>query len=128
VDIELSKEDLEFRNEVRAFFEENAYKMGEDYNEWRSNWFAKAREKGGWDVPKWPKEFGGPGWTPTQHYIWEQETATANLPWDMPFGLSMLAPVLMAYGSKELQDRFLPDIRARRLRPGRPENQSRAHP
>jgi len=115
VDIELSAEDLGFRNEVRAFLEENAYKPGEDYNKWRMDWFAKAREKGGWDVPKWPKEFGGPGWTPTQHYIWEQETATANMPWDLPFGLGMLAPVLMAYGSKEQQERFLPDIRDRKV-------------
>ncbi len=80
-----------------------------------SEWFAKAAEKGGWDVPKWPKAFGGPGWTPTQHYIWEQETATAMMPFDMPFGVGMLAPILMGYGSKEQQDRFLPDIRARKV-------------
>ena len=66
-------------------------------------------------MPKWPKQFGGPGWTPTQHYIWEQETATAMLPFDMPFGVGMLAPILMGYGSKEQQERFLPDIRARKV-------------
>jgi len=115
MDIELSAEDLAFREEVRAFFKENEYKPGEDYAQWRLDWFAKAREKGGWDVPKWPVDFGGPGWSPTQHYIWEQETAVAALPWDMPFGISMLAPVLMAYGNKEQQDRFLPDIRARKV-------------
>jgi len=115
MDIELSAEDLAFRDEVRAFFRENEYKAGEDYNQWRMDWFAAAKEKGGWDVPKWPTEFGGPGWSPTQHYIWEQETAVANLPWDMPFGIGMLAPVLMGYGSKEQQERFLPDIRARKV-------------
>jgi alkylation response protein AidB-like acyl-CoA dehydrogenase len=115
VDIELSAEDLAFQDEVRSFFKEHEYKHGEDYNQWRMDWFAKAKEKGGWDVPKWPVEFGGPGWSPTQHYIWEQESAVANLPWDMPFGIGMLAPVLMAYGSKEQQDRFLPDIRARKV-------------
>lgn len=115
MDIELSAEDLSFREEVRAFFKENEYKPGEDYAQWRLDWFAKAAEKGGWDVPKWPVEFGGPGWSPTQHYIWEQETAVAALPWDMPFGIGMLAPVLMNYGSKEQQDRFLPDIRARKV-------------
>ena len=61
MDIELSKEDLEFEAEVRAFLNENAYKPGEDPNQWRLDWFAKAREKGGWDVPKWPVKFGGPG-------------------------------------------------------------------
>jgi len=115
MDIELSAEDLAFRDEVRSFFAENAYQPGEDYNQWRLDWFAKAREKGGWDVPKWPVAFGGPGWSPTQHYIWEQETAVANLPWDMPFGIGMLAPVLMAYGNEEQQKRFLPDIRARKV-------------
>ena len=115
MDIELSASDLEFREEVRRFFEENAYQPGADYAQWRLDWFAKAATKGGWDVPKWPKQFGGPGWSPTQHYIWEQETARATLPWDMPFGVGMVAPIIMAYGSKEQQERFLPDIRARRV-------------
>ncbi|MBT4161962.1 MAG: pimeloyl-CoA dehydrogenase large subunit [Gammaproteobacteria bacterium] len=115
MDIELSTEDLAFREDVRQFFGENEIKPGEDYMTWRINWFEKAREKGGWDVPKWPVEFGGPGWTPTQHYIWEQETARIDLPFDLPFGLGMLAPVLIAYGSKEQQERFLPDIRARKV-------------
>lgn len=114
MDIELSQEDLDFQKEVKSFLQENDYKHGEDYNAWRLNWFKLAREKGGWDVPKWPVKFGGPGWTPTQHYIWEQETAVAQIPWDLPFGLSMLAPVLMNYGSEELQNRFLPDIRDRK--------------
>ena len=113
MDIELSTADLEFRDEVRTFLRENTYRPREDYAEWRLGWFEKAREKGGWDVPKWPKEFGGPGWTPSQHYIWEQETARATLPWDMPFGVGMVAPIIMAYGNEEQQARFLPDIRAR---------------
>lgn len=115
MDIELSSEDLAFREEVRTFFTDNAHKPGQDYNEWRLDWFKLAREKGGWDVPKWPTQFGGPGWTPTQHYIWEQETASAQIPWDLPFGLSMLAPVLMNYGNEEQQARFLPDIRDRKV-------------
>lgn len=115
MDIDLSAADLAFRDDVRNFLKTNAYKPGADYMAWRSEWFAKAAAKGGWDVPKWPKAFGGPGWTPTQHYIWEQETATAMMPFDMPFGVGMLAPILMGYGSKEQQDRFLPDIRARKV-------------
>ena len=115
MDIELGSEDLAFREDVRGFFAENAYKAGEDYNVWRLEWFKKAAQMGGWDVPKWSKEFGGPGWTPTQHYIWEQETATATLPWDMPFGIGMVAPIIMAYGNEEQQKRFLPDIRARKV-------------
>jgi alkylation response protein AidB-like acyl-CoA dehydrogenase len=113
MDIELSQEDLEFRDEVRDFLKANEYQPGTDYGEWRLGWFRKAKEKGGWDVPKWPKEFGGPGWRPSQHYIWEQETARHTLPFDMPFGVGMVAPIIMAYGNEEQQKRFLPDIRAR---------------
>ena len=115
MDIDLSAEDLEFKQEVRDFFEENQMKPGEDYFSWRLEWFKKAREKGNWDVPKWPEKFGGPGWTPTQHYIWEQETAKATIPFDLPFGLGMLAPILMSYGTEEQRERFLPDIRDRKV-------------
>ena len=115
MDIDLSAEDLEFRQEVRSFFEENQMKPDEDYFTWRLEWFKKAREKGNWDVPKWPEKFGGPGWTPTQHYIWEQETAKATIPFDLPFGLGMLAPILMSYGTEEQREKFLPDIRDRKV-------------
>ena len=115
MDIDLSSNDLAFQQEVREFLATNAYKHGADYAQWRLNWFKLAREKGGWDVTKWPEAFGGPGWSPTQHYIWEQETAIAQTPWDLPFGLSMLAPVLMSHGNEEQQNRFLPDIRDRKV-------------
>ena len=50
MDIDLSKEDLAFRDEVRSFFEDSKIKDGEDYFSWREGWFKKAREKGGWDL------------------------------------------------------------------------------
>jgi alkylation response protein AidB-like acyl-CoA dehydrogenase len=115
MDIDLNNDDLQFQKTVRQFLADNSYVAGSDYAEWRLNWFRLARQQGGWDVPKWPEKFGGPGWTPTQHYIWEQETARAQTPWDLPFGLSMLAPVLMNYGNEEQQQRFLPDIRDRKV-------------
>ena len=114
MDIELSAEDRALQLEVRAFLREHAFVPGSDPQK-RTQWFAAAAAKGGWDVPKWPKQFGGPGWTPSQHYVWDKETAGYTLPLDSPFGLVMLAPILMAYGSKEQQQRFLPDIRARKV-------------
>ena len=113
MDISLSAEDLAFRTEVREFLAANRIEKDQNYMTWRMAWFAAAKAKSGWDVTKWPKKFGGPGWSPTQHYIWEQETARESLPMDLPFGISMLAPILMNYGSEEQQSRFLPDIRAR---------------
>ena len=75
MDIELSAEDLSFREEVRQFFSDNEYPAGEDYMTWRTQGFEKARQTGGWDVPKWPADFGGPGWTPPQHYTRGQESS-----------------------------------------------------
>jgi alkylation response protein AidB-like acyl-CoA dehydrogenase len=115
MDIELSAEDRAFQQEVRAFLKENAATPGTDLQQWRAKWFAAAAAKGGWDVPKWPARFGGPGWTPSQQYVWDKETAACTLPLDSPFGLVMLAPILMAYGTQEQQDRFLPDIRSRKV-------------
>ena len=113
MDIELSAADLQFQQEVRTFLEEQALQPGMNPAQWSARWFAAATAKGGWDVPRWPKEFGGPGWTAAQHYVWDQETAKHTLPFDSPFGVVMLAPILMAYGSVEQQQRFLPAIRAR---------------
>ncbi|MCZ6502596.1 MAG: acyl-CoA dehydrogenase family protein [Gammaproteobacteria bacterium] len=113
MEVQLTKEDVLFQNEVRQFLEGNKYQDGTDYEAWRLAWFENARAKGGWDVPKWPVQFGGPGWSPTQHYIWERETAQVEIPGDFPFGPVMLAPVIMGYGTPEQQERFLPDIRAR---------------
>lgn len=110
MDIELTEEEKAFQQEVRAFLQQHAPKNGSEIWTKRNDWF-KALKEAGWDCPKWPEEFGGPGWTPVQHYLWDKETAKYSLPPELPFGKVMLAPILMRYGSKEQQERFLPDIR-----------------
>lgn len=110
MDIEFSQEDLEFQQEVQDFIQQNLPK-GRDLWTGRADWFKALREKGGWDVPKWPVEFGGPGFTPTQRYIFDLKMAEHSTPLVLPFGISMLAPILINYGTKEQQDKFLPDIR-----------------
>ena len=67
MDIDLNSDDQHFQKSVRQFLIDTSYVAGSDHNEWRLNWFRIARDQGGWDVPKWPEKFGGPGWTPTQH-------------------------------------------------------------
>jgi len=110
MDIEFSQEDLDFEKEVQDFIE-NKLPKGMDLWTKRGEWFEALRKKGGWDVSKWPVEFGGPGFTPTQRYIFDNEMAKNSTPPQLPFGVGMLAPILMNYGSKEQQDRFLPGIR-----------------
>jgi alkylation response protein AidB-like acyl-CoA dehydrogenase len=110
MDIEFSPADLAFQQEVQTIIEAHLPR-GIDLWMRRGAWFKALRDKGGWDVPKWPEEFGGPGFTPTQRYIFDMEMAKHQTPPQLPFGITMLAPILMTYGSKEQQDQYLPGIR-----------------
>lgn len=64
----------------------------------------------GWVAPGWPAAFGGPGWTPVQRHIFDEECALAGTPQIMPFGVNMVAPVIMAFGSPAQQAYYLPRI------------------
>ena len=117
MDLDFSPEDLAFRAEVRQFLAE-AYpkalrdkqargeELGkEDHLSWH-----RTLAKKGWIAPSWPKQYGGTGWTPSQKYIWSEEQARADTLAIMPFGVSMLAPVLYTFGSEAQRERFLPGI------------------
>ena len=64
----------------------------------------------GWAAPDWPAEFGGPGWTEIERYIFAAECARAGAPNLAPMGLKMVAPVIMHYGSAEQRAHYLPRI------------------
>jgi len=66
----------------------------------------------GWGAPTWPKEHGGTGWDPVREFIFEEECAAWGAPRLLPFGLRMVGPVIMTFGSPALQQRFLPRIAA----------------
>jgi len=117
VHLEFSPEDLAFQQEVRSFIAESypATLRGkqdegdelskEDFLSWH-----KVLAKKGWVAPAWPVECGGTGWTPTQKYIWSEETARADCIRLMPFGLSMVGPVIYTFGTPEQKAKFLPRI------------------
>jgi alkylation response protein AidB-like acyl-CoA dehydrogenase len=115
MDISFSPEDLAFREEVRAFFSEHftddlrARLSSSEYREAIVEWQKKLHEKG-WIAPNWPVEYGGTGWTPTQKYIYETERSLAGIPSTVPFGLSMVGPVIYQFGSDEQKQKFLPRI------------------
>jgi alkylation response protein AidB-like acyl-CoA dehydrogenase len=112
----MSEEDLAFRDEVRAFLAEawdealqakvgNRATMKEGMIEWQKRLSAK-----GWLAPGWPVEHGGTGWSVTESFIFSSERAAAGAPDVMPFGIVMVAPVIIAYGNEEQKARFLPRI------------------
>ena len=117
MDLHYSDEDLAFRDQVRAFLDSHlpedlrAKVLGhlrlskDDFVRWH-----RILAKQGWVAPGWPVEFGGPGWTPVQRHIFEEECARAGTPRVMPFGIDMVAPVIMAFGSQDQKDHFLPRI------------------
>ncbi len=112
-----SSEDLAFRSEVRAFLAAHLpaalqHKVRahlrlnrDDYVQWHRILAAK-----GWVAPAWPVEFGGPGWSLVQRHIFEEECASAGTPPILPFGVNMVAPVIMAFGNDEQKAYFLPRI------------------
>ncbi|MFO1016173.1 MAG: acyl-CoA dehydrogenase family protein [Hyphomonadaceae bacterium] len=116
MDLNFSAEEIAFRNEVRAFIEANypPHLKGkvlredlskEDFLAWH-----KILGKKGWSAPAWPKEYGGTGWTATQRYIWLEENARAETIPPLPFGVSMVGPVIYTFGTPEQKQRFLPGI------------------
>jgi alkylation response protein AidB-like acyl-CoA dehydrogenase len=68
-------------------------------------------EENGWGCPSWPVEYGGPGWSDMQHYIFEREIALADAPRPMIYGIGMLAPTIMEFGTDQQKDEILPRIR-----------------
>jgi alkylation response protein AidB-like acyl-CoA dehydrogenase len=118
VDLSFSPEEEAFRAEVRVFIADAKAKLPdcvgwpekdmpsrEDYLAWH-----KLLYRQGWVAPNWPKEHGGTGWSITQRYIFNEECAAAEMPALLPFGLQMLGPVLIAFGSEAQKKRFLPRI------------------
>src|SRR5687768_3328631 len=117
MNLDYSAEDLAFRDEVRAFIADNypadlrrKQDAGEELTKEDQLAWHKVLAKKGWIAPSWPKEYGGTGWTPTQKYIWSEELARADALPVLPFGVSMLAPVIYTFGTEEQKQRFLPGI------------------
>lgn len=119
MDIDLSPEELAFREEVRAFLAERLpeeVKHGAAMSptvfvepDIGQRWNAVLNEQG-WLAYQWPKEVGGTGWTPTQRYIFEKECALAGAPNLTVLGLKLVAPVIYTFGTPEQKAKYLPKI------------------
>lgn len=117
MDLAFTPQEQQFRQEVRTWVRENlpaaiAHKVHnalhltrEDLQGW-----AQILGQRGWLGHGWPEAFGGPGWNAVQKHLFEEECALAGAPRVVPFGPVMVAPVIMAFGTPEQQQRFLPGI------------------
>ncbi|MBW3512374.1 acyl-CoA dehydrogenase family protein [Janthinobacterium sp. NKUCC06_STL] len=117
MDLHYTAEESAFRDTVRAFLDthlpadlqrkvrQHLRLNRDDYVRWH-----KIVAQQGWAAPAWPVEHGGTGWTAVQRHIWEDECARAATPPILPFGVNMVAPVIMAFASAEQKAYYLPRI------------------
>ena len=117
MELSFSSKDLEFReagrdflaneypNHVKEKLENGEPLSREDIVDWHKSLSAK-----GWMGFNWPEEYGGTGWSPAQIYIFQNELGLAGCPPLIPFGVSMVGPVIYTFGNQEQKDKFLPDI------------------
>ena len=119
MDLELSAEDLAFRDEVRAFLDaeltpalrEAGRRMTSVFcDKVHSLAWQRILHARGWAAPTWPVEYGGPGWSEIQRHAFFAECAWAGAPNLAPMGLRMVAPAIMAFGTPEQKARYLPRI------------------
>ncbi len=117
MDLDFSDEELEFQSEVQSFLHANLPKRLSDKVKARlrltkqdhEEWHAILADRG-WLATHWPPEWGGTGWSVAQRFIFDVECATAHAPEIIPFGLKMLGPVLIRYGTEEQKRHWLPRI------------------
>ena len=114
---DFTAEELAFQEEVREFLrsefpadlktkvDASVRLDKEDMVRWQKILFEK-----GWAAPTWPVEHGGTSWSHTQRHIFATEMGLYGAPEPIPFGMKMVAPVIMAYGTEAQKQRFLPDI------------------
>jgi alkylation response protein AidB-like acyl-CoA dehydrogenase len=117
MDLRFTPEEQAFRDEVRSFVATSLpgeirekvlgglHLSPEDTIRWQ-----RILHRKGWGGPSWPKEFGGTGWDPVRQHIFDEEAALAGAPRLLPFGLQMVGPVIMRFGSRAQQERHLPRI------------------
>ena len=117
MDTRFTDEEIEFQQEVRAFFVEawdaelqdklSQFESSPYLKEAMTEYHHRLNAKG-WMAPGWPEEYGGRGWTATQHFIFNSERGKVGAPAPIPFGVTMVAPVIYSYGTEEQKARFLP--------------------
>jgi alkylation response protein AidB-like acyl-CoA dehydrogenase len=117
--LDLDDEERAFRDQVREFMRtklppaiRDKVLAGREINREDFVTWQRVLAAQGWGGLGWPKQFGGPGWTPMQMHLFDEESALAGGPRINPFGLRMVAPVIMAFGNSRQQQRYLPKIAA----------------
>jgi len=115
MDLRFSPEELAFRDDLRAFYRDNLpddlrrkMRLGHSPEKEDTRRWQRILNKKGWAAYSWPKEWGGPGWTPVQRMMFLEENQLAPAPDMQVFNITMIGPVLIQFGTDEQKKRFLP--------------------
>ena len=115
MDLRFTREEVEFRDEMRRFFTTEIpasirRKVEERKPLGREDQVAAQRilNARGLAVPHWPAEWGGSDWSPVQLYLWQDEMQQANVPPPLGFNVNMLGPVIARFGSEDQKRWILP--------------------
>jgi alkylation response protein AidB-like acyl-CoA dehydrogenase len=114
MDFRFSAEDEAFRQELQGFLEEQLpadWQGGGRYPELEDWDFTldvrKKLARNGWLTMHWPQEYGGQDASPVKSAIFNEEMSYRRAPGRDIFGVRMLAPTLMIYGTEEQKKEFL---------------------
>ena len=117
MEIHYSPEQLAFRDEVREFLKQELpadiaakVKLGKHLHKADHERWQKILSKRGWYAPGWPVEHGGTTWGPIEKHIFDEESAAFGAPRLVPFGVNMVAPVIIKFGTEEQKAKYLPRI------------------
>jgi alkylation response protein AidB-like acyl-CoA dehydrogenase len=117
MDIEFSAQEQAFRQEVQGFLREHLpdelsarITQGKRLSKEHQVLWMQILDRQGWLAPGWPQEFGGTGWSAVQKHIFDEECFAAGAPKVVSFGLKMVAPVIIKFGTPQQKARFLPRI------------------
>ncbi len=120
MDVSFTAEEEAFRSEVVEWLDVNLpaqWRAGgvggfrEEQAEHIQREWQRRLYEGGWLTLSWPKERGGRGATPVMQAIYAEELARAGAPPIIGrLGVTLLAPVLSAYGSDYQKQHYLPKI------------------
>jgi len=117
MDLTLTARERQFQDEVRAFVQDalpgdirrkvegGLQLVKDDMVRWQKLLGAR-----GWMAPHWPEKYGGTGWSPVERYLFDEELALGGCPRVAPFGINMVGPVIIEFGSEAQRRRFLPRI------------------
>lgn len=117
MDLSFTPEEQAFRAEVQRFLandvparlkdkgDEGKRLTKADFEEWHA-----LLNKKGWLAAAWPVQYGGTGWNVVEKFIFDNECALAHTPRIQPFGVNMVAPVIIKYGTEAQKQYWLPRI------------------